>query len=429
MSGLKVSADHTHFEKDGSHFFWLADTVWSAFTNISEQDWEYYLKYRRQQGFNVLQINILPQWDRCQIPARQYPFPTDDGRKFDFEGGLQNEYFAHAKAMCATAVNYGFTLALVVLWSNFVPGTWASGLISDNIMPKDMIAPYCDKVLETFDEFKPVYVISGDTDLESPEAVYYYETALDILREKSPDTLKTMHIRGRYTYIPEQLIPKLDFYMFQSGHNGIHVEKPYEMPKEFREKYPAKPLVNAEPCYEQMGYSGNRYGRWDRFGIRRAAWMSILSGADAGITYGAHGIWNWQETGRPVNPAMGEGFDEAKCWQEALNFPGAWDYGRIADILAEKNVTELLPDDRVKNPTDEIRMATTADGRLSLIYVPYNTKLMIDDDLSGATVRILSMEDARTAYPEITVKDSRSTVGLCSFAQDVLVMTERKAAQ
>ena len=36
--------------------------------------------------------------------------------------------------------------------------------------------------------------------------------------------------------------------------------------------------------------------------MRRAAWQSVLSGADAGITYGANGIWNWYKKGMPVNP-------------------------------------------------------------------------------------------------------------------------------
>lgn len=48
-------------------FFYLADTVWSAFTNIDLTDWAYYLKVRKEQGFNVLQINILPQWDRSVL--------------------------------------------------------------------------------------------------------------------------------------------------------------------------------------------------------------------------------------------------------------------------------------------------------------------------------------------------------------------------
>ena len=52
---------------NGKPFFWLADTCWSAFTNISDDDWQEYLDLRARQGFNVLQINALPQWDLSLI--------------------------------------------------------------------------------------------------------------------------------------------------------------------------------------------------------------------------------------------------------------------------------------------------------------------------------------------------------------------------
>ena len=44
---LTVSADCRHLERDGKPFFWLADTIWSAFTNSTLEDWAYYLKRRR----------------------------------------------------------------------------------------------------------------------------------------------------------------------------------------------------------------------------------------------------------------------------------------------------------------------------------------------------------------------------------------------
>ena len=34
-----------------------------------------------------------------------------------------------------------------------------------------------------------------------------------------------------------------------------------------------------------------------------------MSGACAGVAYGAHGIWNWQKLNKPANPILGEGFD------------------------------------------------------------------------------------------------------------------------
>ena len=63
---IKVSKNKRSFERDGRPFFYLADTIWSAFTNVSLEEWEYYLTQRKYQGFNTLQINTLPQWDRSK---------------------------------------------------------------------------------------------------------------------------------------------------------------------------------------------------------------------------------------------------------------------------------------------------------------------------------------------------------------------------
>ena len=64
LGKLTVNGRRDGFLCDGKPFFWFADTCWSAFTSITEDDWDYYLTRRAEQGMNVLQINTLPQWDR-----------------------------------------------------------------------------------------------------------------------------------------------------------------------------------------------------------------------------------------------------------------------------------------------------------------------------------------------------------------------------
>ena len=61
---LSVDGRRRILLRDGSPWFYLADTVWSAFTNPTDREWEEFLRLRREQGFAALQINVLPQWDR-----------------------------------------------------------------------------------------------------------------------------------------------------------------------------------------------------------------------------------------------------------------------------------------------------------------------------------------------------------------------------
>ena len=62
------------------------------------------------------------------------------------------------------------------------------------------------------------------------------------------------------------------------------------------------------------------------------------SGASAGVTYGAHGVWNWQ-TSRSQGSVLGEGFDMPFRWQECLQFAGVWDFGAIEHVLASLGAT------------------------------------------------------------------------------------------
>lgn len=423
MSKLKIDKNNYNFIKDNQTFFYLADTIWSAFTNVTIEEWEYYLKKRKMQGFNVLQINTLPQWDRCMSDVGVYPFPTKDGHQFEFSS-FNEAYFERARKMCQMAVEQGFQLALVVLWLNYVPGTWGSRMFDKNIMPKDFVATYASKITEEFDEYDPIYIVSGDTDFDTPETIDYYETALDVICEKSPDSLKTLHIKRGYDFIPEQFLEKIDFYMFQSGHNKLEQDMAFVLPERFAEKYPKKPIINAEPCYEQMGFSREEYGRFEEADIRKAAWSSLLSGACAGVTYGAHGIWNWNKINRPKNTILGEGFDKPFTWQEAIEFPGAWDYSFIKYLLSKYKIKELVPMNQIlENQTKQIRIAKGEDKYF--IYAKHNTNIILLKELKGYQATAIDLQTRRVALLDITADSQKTTIEMHPFYYDALIVLEK----
>ena len=163
--------------------------------------------------------------------------------------------------MCEKAKKEGFELSLVLLWCNYVPGTWASSLIPDGVLPFDCLKNYVEKVHETFSKFEPLYIVSGDTDFPTQESIKYYAYVASALKKLAPSCLLTTHIKGRYTYIPKEIYQYLDLCFYQSGHNAKDLSMPYSLSEEMQNKYPGKPLINSEPCYEEMGYSGQMYGR------------------------------------------------------------------------------------------------------------------------------------------------------------------------
>lgn len=427
--GLKIAKNNRNFENNGQPFFYLADTCWSAFTNINESDWKYYLQYRKRQGYNVLQINILPQWDASGTDLNYVPFSQDENGNYQFDK-INDDYFDHAKKMCEIAKEYGFELALVVLWCNYVPKTWANNMLAKNTMPYDCIETYVNKVNETFTSLEPIYVISGDTDLEEEISRAYYDKASCMLKELAPDCLQTYHVRGRLMEIPKEIINQMDFYMFQSGHNAKpeNLSMPYRLPEYFIEHYPTKPLINAEPCYEQMGYSSKMYGRFHPFDIRRAAWQSILTGACAGITYGAAGIYSWHTYGKDFATSTGEGFDTPNPWHIAIHYPGAFDYGDIKAILSDNNVLELVSrQDLLLNDINDIRVAMSDDNQKLLVYVPENTKVKLNiKPAEIANVTIIDLETRHREYGNVEAYKEGSCILMHIFEHDALYIVGLK---
>ncbi|WP_310652548.1 apiosidase-like domain-containing protein [Lactobacillus jensenii] len=61
-----LTVNGKYLYKDGQRFFYLADTCWSAFTNLTLPDWKFYLDTRKAQGYTAIQINLLRQYDSSE---------------------------------------------------------------------------------------------------------------------------------------------------------------------------------------------------------------------------------------------------------------------------------------------------------------------------------------------------------------------------
>lgn len=423
MGVLQISQDKTHLLLDGRPFFWLADTCWSAFTNITETEWEEYLNFRQKQGFNVLQINTLPQWDRCGSKLNYFPFPTEDGIRFDFERILP-EYFSRARRMCQCAADKGFTLMLVVMWCNYVPGTWAAKVFDKNVIPKACVEPIIQKICQSFNEFHPVYAISGDTGFEDDGTIERYRLAADCVEKYAPDALRAWHIKGRYDGLPQEFADRSDIYLYQSGHNPAAQHMAHELAESFASRTPKHPVINSEPCYEQMGYSHHEYGRFRQKDIRCALWNSLLSGACAGISYGAHGIWNWQKPEMPENPIAGEGFLRAMSVGQALRFPGAEDFAFAKSFLEEKGISSLTPCQEILiDYPEDIRAARTE--REILLYVPVNAPFALKGDYRKYGVSAVDLSTRKAIPFELACGEQTAHAGMHAGYEDVIVILEK----
>lgn len=434
MNSVQISSTKDHFVRNGRPFFYLADTVWSALTNASLEEWEYYLDYRRSQGFNVLQINTLTQWDRSESDIAIYPFKCNEDGSYNFSQ-INDAYFDRAERMLAMAVERGFIPALVLLWSNYVPGTFFDNLAYRDVMPKENIVEYVEYALKRFTKFAPIYIISGDTNFAKKSATEHYHLALETVKRISPEALTTLHLCGGAMNdptpdpvdIPRQLLesPHLDFYQYQSSHFFDHGPRSYTYAESFYRQPIKRPVLNGEPCYEGWAYADHRHGPAE---IRQAVWFSLLSGAKAGMAYGAQGLWQWHKTGKVFPPAVDDGrpklyqTDTPFDWRTALTFKGAWECSFAKWIFETHDLFAIEPQRRVLNPTERIRMSATEDFSKVVLYSPYSTDIRLDVDLSRHDWSMIVLEGKYTAKPVVLSSKEGSVIKMQPFNSDVLLI-------
>jgi hypothetical protein len=412
---LRISETNDHLLKDDKPFFYLADTVWAAFANLSLEQWGRYLDFRRAQGFNALQISILPiTHDTSTSVTSIQPFMDNNEGDWDFYR-LHEPYFDKAEQMVGMAVDAGFIPVLGVLWKCHVPGTLASRRSPiPSAMPLDAVQRYAEYAVQRFGKFKPIYFISGDTAWDSDHEPVYYMSLLELVRRICPDSLISMHMAPD-AMLPTEFAERVDFYMYQSGH-GAEQKTPYELAKKHN-TYPTKrPVVNGEPCYEGHG-RGRTLTRFRAFDVRKATWQSLLSGAKMGIAYGAHGVWSFHFAGMEfVQPDWKfVPYD----WEEALRLPGAWDVSYAKWVFEQYALFDLDPADLLVNQDAGIAVSARSDRTKIALYAPHAYDVGLKMDLAGYHCEVIDLEHRRPMVP-VVESGAVSTVRLSMFNNDAL---------
>ncbi|NWG22152.1 MAG: DUF4038 domain-containing protein [Chloroflexi bacterium] len=319
---------------DGTPFFWLGDTAWEAPASALPAEWEVYLARRAAQGFSVVQMNLLPQWDAA-LPHRRLPFLPGAGGAPDPDR-LDPAYFQELDQIIDRNAEMGLLSALVVLWFNYAPGANPpfynpppEGLqLELTTVQARRLAAYAGA---RYGAYPVAWLLTGDIAFTNPEDEETYGAIAEGLHEASfVRAPMTAHINGDMPVrqrVARQ--PWLDVHMFQSCHFAHGGGFPAAYTRAARALHPSRPVVNGEQCYEQLGRIHGA-GRFDRDDVRRAAWEAALAGA-CGITYGAHGIWPWYREGTTFHGAAA--WQAPPRWDEALAFPGSDDVARMKRLL------------------------------------------------------------------------------------------------
>lgn len=385
---LKVSANHRFLEfENGTPFFYLGDTGWELFHRLSKADAEKYLENRRQKGYTVIQAVALAELDGVLNT------PNAEGEKplIDSDPTKPNEkYFAHVDWVIKKAEEKGIFIGLLPTWGDKWNKKWGVG--PEIFTPEN--ARIYGKFVGARYKNNPniIWILGGDRPVETDLHRQIITEMAGGIREGDGGThLISFHPTGgngsaQYFHKEEWL----DFNMRQNGHSLSYTERYYMTLNDYNLS-PAKPVIDAEPIYEDhpINFKPDQNGHSTSADVRRPLYWNLFSGA-CGHTYGHHSVWQmWSPERNPVNrPLM--------PWYEAIDQPGAVQmvYGRL--LMESRPFLTRIPDnsiivtDRVPSSVPgagsyQFVATRDLDGTYAMVYVPVGRKFSVRMDVIKGT--------------------------------------------
>jgi hypothetical protein len=381
---LKVS-NNKHFlvHADGRPFFYLGDTAWELFHRTTKQDAELYLKTRSTQGYTVIQAVAVSELQGDQVPNVYGFLPWKDSNpdQIMIKDGPDNDYWDYVDFIVRRANDFGLYVGFLPSWGEY----W-----KDRILNEKNARRYGKFLGERYKNAGLIWILGGDRPANESRDVSILRELAAGIRDGGARQLITFHpcgACGSAQWLHEE--KWLDFNMRQNGHTDNYSGR-YDKTLEDYERTPTKPILDAEPIYEDhpIDFNAKERGYSTAIDVRRAFYWDVFNGA-CGHIYGNHAVWQMYDGKRePVNmPLM--------TWREAIVQPGARQmiFGR--KLMESRPFLTRIPDpnlivtDRVATniPGEgRYRFVATRDeaGTYAMIYVPVGRKFYVQTSVLKA---------------------------------------------
>jgi hypothetical protein len=363
---------------DGTPFFYLADTVWNGPLCSTDDEWRHYLNTRVSQGFTAAQW-VATQW----ISA---PHGDHDGR-LPFTGHeritVHPEVFQRLDSKLDAMNDAGLLGVTVLLWAAEWGDFEVMRVNPGLTLPEDQAVLLARYMIARWGANDVLWILGGDAEYRGAKAERWRQIGRAVFggRDHAPVAL---HPNGMSWHADEFHDETwLDLIGYQGCHFGDDnalTWAVYGPPASEWRLQPSRPIINLEPPYENHVDLSNPERRFSADDVRRAVYWSLLVSPTAGVTYGGHGVWGWDDGTTPPTAHPGTGIPLP--WREALLMPGAQQMRHVADSFQSIAWWELqpAPDLIETQPGDEnIRRAVVASrserGDLAVIYVPEDRML------------------------------------------------------
>lgn len=185
-----------------------------------------------------------------------------------------------------------------------------------------------------------------------------------------------------------------DYIGYQSGHGDDDatitwlVEGP---PATLWSHGKARPVINLEPPYEDhIAYQSGQ--RFSALATRKRLYWSLLIAPTAGVTYGGHGIWGWDDGTQPPMNHPNTGIP--KRWQDALLLPVAEQIAHLMTFFAVIEWWRLRPAPSIlleqPGAVDKehfVAASASVEGDLAVIYIPEGDRIRLQRGALKANLR------------------------------------------
>jgi hypothetical protein len=379
-------SDNRHFlvHADGNPFLWLADTAWNGPLRSTEEEWEFYLNVRKTQKFNVIQW-VAVQWIGAPNGDRYGEMPFIGTDQITINPNVFQRLDKKVEAMN----RHGFLSAPVLLWA----AEWGDpSVMSTNpglTLPEDQAILLAQYMVARWGAYSIVWILNGDGSYEGSKAERWRRIGRAIF-EDSTHAPVCFHPQGMSWVLPEfRNETWLDILGYQSGHSGSPEMWDWIVagpPATDWTEQPFRPFINLEPVYEHIADdSGLGYRVFDQHVVRRALYMSLFNAPVAGVSYGGHGVWGWDDGNSPTVGHAGS-FVPLQ-WQKALRMPAAEQMAFLAKLFESIEWWRLRPSPELvasaqwkSKPQPMVRAMRTEAGELGIVYVPEGkgTELCLD---------------------------------------------------
>lgn len=377
---VRVAPDGRYFaHEDGQAFFWLADTAWNGALLSTKDEWDQYIRERTRQKFTAVQwvatqFRAAPKGNKDNEPA--YTGPTN-------RIVINPEFFQKLDAKNDALNKAGLLSVPVMLWA--IDGGSTPQVNPGVSLAEDQAILLARYMLARWGANHVAWFLGGDGDYRGPKAEKWRRIGRAVFADV-PHAPVTMHPGGMHWVWNEFKDERwYDFFGFQSGHGDDDktlrwlTEGP---PAEDWPKFPHKPFVNLEPPYENhIAYQSKKPITADV--ARRAIYWSLLNTPTAGVTYGGHGVWGWDDGKGPPTDHPNTG--TPLPWQKALTMPGAEQMKYLHDFFTTNDFWRLRPtpvfvvNNPGKNEAKRFVSAARSDMKdIMVVYVPEDRTIEVN---------------------------------------------------